>query len=498
MSNNSDLYKLIVDSTNEGVWVIDENNLTTFTNIKMNQILGYEEGEMTGKGLFDFMDKEGVEIAKSNLAKREIGISEIHEFKLITKLGVTVWTQMNASPMFEDKKYIGALAMVTDITLKKEKEKKHIEEHRKYISLFEDSPVPIWDEDFSIVKERIDELKEKGVKDFRKYFDENIHDLLYCLEGLIVNDVNQAVVELNEADSKKQILSEYKTLGTRKSLGYAKEQIIAVAIGKTSFQQEVELKTFKGNIRHALMKWTVVKGYEENYKRVYLTTIDLTDKIIEENKFLHRTNKEKGVLLKEIHHRVKNNLQIIMSLLNLQSRNILDDNTKRLFEVSVARVQSMSIVHELLYQSKDFEKIDYGNYLKVLIAPLIESMKPEDKDVKIDLVVNDITLNVGTSIPLGLVINEIVTNSLKHGINESEGEIYIEMLKLENGRFQLNIGDNGIGLPKDLEVENTETLGLQLVSSLAEQLQGQLVIDTSKKGTHYVLVFEELLDKSMQ
>ena len=498
MTNKSDLYKLIIETANEGIWVIDENNDTTFTNAKMSSILGYEDGEMIGRNLFSFMDEEAGELAKENLKRRQSGVSETLDFGFLNKKGATIWTQMNTSPIIQDGRYFGSLAMITDITLKKKKEKKHIEEHRKYISLFEDSPVPIWDEDFSIVKERIDELKEKGVKDFRKYFDENIHDLLYCLEGLIVNDVNQAVVELNEADSKEQMISEYKTLGTRKSLGYAKEQIIALALGETSFQQEVELKTFKGSIRHALMKWTVVKGYEGSYKRVYLTTIDLTDKIIEENKFLHRTNKEKGVLLKEIHHRVKNNLQIIMSLLNLQSRNILDDNTRNLFEVSVARVQSMSIVHELLYQSKDFEKIDYGNYLKVLIAPLIESMKPEGKDVKIDLVVNDITLNVGTSIPLGLVINEIVTNSLKHGINESEGEIYIEMLKLENGRFQLNIGDNGIGLPKDLEVENTETLGLQLVSSLAEQLQGQLVIDTSKKGTHYVLVFEELLDNSMR
>ena len=246
------------------------------------------------------------------------------------------------------------------------------------------------------------------------------------------------------------------------------------------------------------MKWTVVKGYEENYKRVYLTTVDLTDKIIEENKFLHKTNKEKEILLKEIHHRVKNNLQIIMSLLNLQSRNILDEKTKNLFQVSVARVQSMSIVHELLYQSKDFEKIDYRDYLKVLIAPLIQSMKPQDKDVSIELDVAEITLNVGTSIPLGLIINEIVTNSLKHGIKDKKGRVYIEMLNLKNGKFQLNIGDDGIGLPEDINVDKTETLGLQLVSSLVEQLEGQLTLDTSRKGTHYVLIFEELLDNSMQ
>ena len=310
--------------------------------------------------------------------------------------------------------------------------------------------------------------------------------------------MNQAVVELNEANSKEQMIADYKTLGTRKSLGYAKEQIIAVVNGETSFRQEVELKTFKGNIIHALMNWTVVKGYEEDYKRVYLTTIDLTDKIIEENRFLHKTNKEKEILLKEIHHRVKNNLQIIMSLLNLQSRNILDEDTKNLFEVSVARVQSMSIVHELLYQSKDFEKIDYHEYLKVLIEPLIESMKPQDKEVEIELNVVDVTLNVGTSIPLGLVINEIVTNSLKHGIKDPKGKIYIKMLDLNNGQFQLSIGDDGIGLPKNIDVEETETLGLQLVSSLVEQLDGQLTLDATLKGTHYVLIFKELLDTSMK
>ncbi len=498
MTNKPDLYKLIIETANEGVWVIDESNNTTFTNAKMNSILGYDDNEMYGRNLFSFMDEKGEKLAKENLKKGDYDVSKTLEFVFLHKNNSTIWTEINTSPIIQDGRYFGALAMVTDITMKRNREQEELVINRNYRSLFEDSPVPIWDEDFSEVKNRIEEIRRKGVVDFRRYFDENIHDLLYCVEGLKVNDVNQAVIELNEADSKEQMLSEYKSLGTRKSLGYAKEQVIAVANSETSFQQEVELKTFKGNIRHALMKWTVVKGYEENYKRVYLTTVDLTDKIIKENKFLHRTNKEKEVLLKEIHHRVKNNLQIIMSLLNLQSRSILDDNTKSLFEISVARIQSMSIVHELLYQSKDFERIDYGDYLKVLISPLVQSIKPQDKEVKIDLVVNDITLNVGTSIPLGLIINEIITNSLKHGIKESTGRIYIEMLKLDNGKYQLSIGDNGVGLPSDFDVNETETLGLQLVSSLADQLQADLTTDDSKKGTHYILVFEELLDNSMR
>ena len=498
MSNKSDLYKLIIETANEGIWVVDENNVTTFTNPKMNAILGYSEDEMTGRNLFSFMDEGGEKLARKYLYSKEVGKSKTLELRFLSKNGGLVWAHIKSSPIVQGGKFSGGLAMLTDITKKKELEEEQQVLIRNYRSLFEDSPVPIWDEDFSEVKKRVDHLKEKGVKNFRKHFDENEDDLLHCAEGLKVNDLNQAVIDLNEASSKKQMIENFTSLSTDKSIGYAKEQIIAVANGQTSFEQEFELKTFKGNIRHALMKWTVVNGYEESYERVYLSTTDLTDKIIEENKFLHKTNKEKEVLLKEIHHRVKNNLQIIMSLLNLQSRNILDEKTKNLFQVSVARVQSMSIVHELLYQSKDFEKIDYRDYLKVLIAPLIQSMKPQDKDVSIELGVDEITLNVGTSIPLGLVINEIVTNSLKHGIKDKKGRINIEMLNLKNGKFQLNIGDDGVGLPEDINVDNTETLGLQLVSSLVEQLEGQLTMDTSKKGTHYVLIFEELLDNSMQ
>lgn len=497
MLNKSDLYKLIIETANEGIWVIDKNNDTTFANAKMESILGYDEGEMIGKNLFSFMNAQGESLAKRYLKRKEISLAKTLDLRFESKQGKNVWTQIKTSPIIQDGAYKGSLAMLTDITFKKEREQEQLLVTRNYRSLFEDSPVPIWDEDFSEVKQRVDELKAAGVTDFRKHFEKNTKDLLYCADGLKVNDVNQAVLDLNEADSKEHMLNDYTSLVTRKSLDYAKEQIIAVANGETSFQQEVELKTFKGNIRHTLMKWTVVKGYENSYKRVYLSTTDLTDKIIEENKFLHKTNNEKELLLKEIHHRVKNNLQVIIGLLNLQSINIVDENAKSLFEVSIARIQSMSVVHELLYQSKDFEKIDYQEYLKVLIDPLVESMKPERVALRVDVNVDDIMLNVGTSIPLGLIINEIVTNSLKHAFVKEEGSVYIRMYQVSLNKYQLNIGDDGVGMPSDFELCKSQSLGLQLVSNLAQQLQGQLSIAPDKKGTHYQLIFDELTDKSI-
>ena len=305
MLDNSSLYKLIIETANEGVWVIDADNKTTFTNTKMNQILGYEKSEMLDKDLFYFMDDEGIEISNRNIEKRKKGISEVHEFKFISKKGEVVWTEMNTSPILKEDKYLGALAMVTDITLKKKQEKKHLDAHRNYVSLFEDCPVPIWDEDFSEVKNRIDDLKAKGVTDFRKHFSNNLEDLVYCAEGLKVHDVNKAVIALNEARSKEHMMNSYSELATRDTIKHTLNQLVAVAENKLSYQDEVKLKTFAGNDRHVLMKWTVVQGYEHNYKRVYLSTTDFTDRIIEENIILQNTNKEKEILLKEIHHRVK-------------------------------------------------------------------------------------------------------------------------------------------------------------------------------------------------
>ncbi|MDX2362227.1 MAG: histidine kinase dimerization/phosphoacceptor domain -containing protein [Crocinitomicaceae bacterium] len=492
LSNETALHRLIIEKANEGIWMIDAAHKTNFVNDKMSEMLGYSVEEMMGKSMFDFMDQEGIQIAETNVDRRKSGIAESHEFKLISKDGREVWTHMNTGPILENEVYKGALAMVTNITESKLRIQEEKEISSRYFSLFENSPVPIWDEDFSLMKIYIDEKKAEGITDFRAYFTEHPDKLVECTAKMIVNDVNKAVVTLNEANSKEHILSDYNQLLTKDSAEYAIEQLVAISENRTSCEFDAELKTFGGNIRYVHMKWNVVKGHEHDYKRVYLSTSDMTRRIIAENLSLQHANREKAVLLKEIHHRVKNNLQIISSLLNLQSGSFEEEGIRDAFDVSLSRIRSMATVHEMLYKSNDFSGVDFEEYLDTLINSLVESMKGDANNIKIDLNVKNIKLNINTSIPLGLLINEIITNSLKHGIaGDQDGEIYVN-INPDNDGFIMHIGDNGKGILEDYDISSTDSLGLQLVTSLTDQLYGELKRDLSKKGVHYIIRFKEL------
>lgn len=492
--NLPELYKLIIETANEGIWMIDGNNLTVFANQKLVDMLECSMDEIIGKTFFDFMDVDGIELANSNLLKVKSGISEAHEFRFVTAKGEDLWTHINTSPVIKNGAYSGALAMVTDITCKKLEESQTAESARLYKSLFDESPTPIWDEDFSQVKIYIDKLKAKGITDIRNYFESHTEEAIHCSSLMKVNNLNKAVVELNEAKSKAYMMKNYRELINGDSFEYAIRQFEAIAEGNTSCEFDAELRTFSGNMRHVHLKWTVVEGHESDYGRVYLSTTDVTKRIMAENALLKNSNKEKELLLKEIHHRVKNNLQIITSLLKLQTNSIEDQATIDLFEMSLHRINSMAIVHELLYQSKDFSQINYGQYINKLIHPLIESLKNPYSKINLHIdIKDDVSLNISTSIPLGLLINEIITNSLKHGLREAErGAIYIKIVNSDDNKYIMTIGDNGTGFAPDFELEKATSLGLQLVTSLTEQLSGTIHRDFSIQGTHYVVTFEEL------
>ncbi|MGB7394145.1 MAG: sensor histidine kinase [Pricia sp.] len=206
----------------------------------------------------------------------------------------------------------------------------------------------------------------------------------------------------------------------------------------------------------------------------------------------HRLN-ERDILIKEIHHRVKNNLQVVASLLSLQSSFIKDEKMKMLFRYSQYRINSMGIVHEMLYKSNDLNRIDYGAYIKELVQTLIVSMKGNKSKIQLVTDVNEIYLNIDTSIPLGLIINEIITNSLKYGFpDREEGTITVSMSKLSAFSYKLNIGDNGTGIPDHINFRNTKSLGLKLIHKLALQLKGNIEKDSSKTGTNYIITFQEI------
>ncbi|MBD2744641.1 histidine kinase dimerization/phosphoacceptor domain -containing protein [Coleofasciculus sp. FACHB-1120] len=203
--------------------------------------------------------------------------------------------------------------------------------------------------------------------------------------------------------------------------------------------------------------------------------------------------KEKEVLLKEIHHRVKNNLQIISSLLKLQSAYTKEEQVLGMFKDSQNRIRSMALIHEKLYQSKDLSRIDFAEYIHDLARNLLRSYKASSQAITLKTTVNKITLNIDTAIPCGLIINELMSNSLKHAFPtpSEDNEICINIYSSGNHQFILSVSDNGIGFPTDLDFRNTESLGLELVCTLTEQLDGTIELDSSK-GTSFNITFSEI------
>lgn len=208
---------------------------------------------------------------------------------------------------------------------------------------------------------------------------------------------------------------------------------------------------------------------------------------------INQQNTEKELLLKEIHHRVKNNLQVITSLLSLQSHSIDDARIKSLFSQSQHRINSMAMIHQMLYQSNNFSKINGKEYLEQLIDKLVVSFKGPNHHIQIDSNVPTFFINIDTSIPLGLLINEIVVNALKYGLpNDTNGVLTLEVKPLESSRYSLTIGENGKGYEGDLKTKKSNSLGLRLIQQLAVQLRGEITKIDRGIGTYYCLVFQEI------
>lgn len=206
---------------------------------------------------------------------------------------------------------------------------------------------------------------------------------------------------------------------------------------------------------------------------------------------LNRSLREKELLLKEIHHRVKNNLQVVSSLLSLQSGYIKNPKILAMLKEDQTRVQTMALVHEKLCRSPNASQIEFGEYLQNLAAFLIRAFGVNPKTTVLITDVDQVHLGVDSAIPCGLIVNELVSNSLKYAFADGRaGEIRIALHLDENRTVTLVVGDNGRGLPPSLDIRHTESLGLQLVHTLVGQLHGTLDVRT-EAGTEFQLQFVE-------
>jgi len=241
--------------------------------------------------------------------------------------------------------------------------------------------------------------------------------------------------------------------------------------------------------RHLDSHAVPIKNESGEIVNIIQITRDITARKQAEGK-LTASLKEKEILLQEIHHRVKNNMQVISSLLKLQAETMEDERLKEAFRDSQSRVRTMSLVHEKLYQSKDFTHVPFKDYLTSLIRYLSQSYTPQARKIEFVTEIEEIPLNITHAIPCGLIINELVSNALKHAFPEERtGTITISLRSPEKDTLALSVGDNGIGLPEAIDPHTTTSLGLHLVAILVEdQLKGEITVER-EGGTTFHIVF---------
>lgn len=341
---------------------------------------------------------------------------------------------------------------------------------------------------------------EKALKESEK----NYRDLVdNALVGVYKTNINGQILFINESLAN---LLEYETVEEAKSINInsiyknsrEREDFMALLKKEGKIEKyEAELFTKSGKTLNVILS--------AKFDGVYISgmAMDITERKKAENA-IKKSLDEKEVLIREIHHRVKNNMQIISSLLSLQSRYIDDKKTFELFRDSQNRVKSMALIHEKLYQSANLAEVDFKEYIKNLTTDLIRSYGVAPGAISLSINVNKISLGVNTAIPCGLIINELLTNSIKHAFKVSESsespigpfmspngkksKINIELHQITEDEYKLIFSDNGIGLPENFEFKDIKSLGLRLVNSLTEQLNGKINLKQGN-GTKFIITF---------
>jgi len=272
---------------------------------------------------------------------------------------------------------------------------------------------------------------------------------------------------------------------------FVKENIKTALQDDNTFSYEYRINCADNATKILSCHGKVIRNDNNEPIRIIGTEQDITNRKISENK-LRESLEEKEMLLQEIHHRVKNNLQVIYSLLRLQSRFIQDEKSQEIFKETQNRIRSIAVLHEKLYRSKDLGKIGFADYVISLVKDLFHSYGTDTNLINLNVNIENIYLNIETAIPCGIIINELVTNSLKHAFPPGkEGNITIETFKDKSGKITLIVRDDGIGIPESVDINNIESLGLQLVQYLTNRIKGEIFLNR-EKGTEIKIIFSEL------
>ena len=357
----------------------------------------------------------------------------------------------------------------------------------RYKNIFDTVGASIWEEDWSEVIGLLNNVKAKGITDFRLFLQENPDFAALAAKKIKVLDANNHTLKLYKAESKDQLFSSL-ILVFEKSFTTFKEELIALYNGRHEFESEAVNQTLTGE-RIDVLLTLAHPEWDKEFKHVVVTIMDI-GKRKKVEKALNRSIREKEVLLSELHHRTKNSMQVIAGMLSLKSGYIVDSGVQDIFSEMQNRIYSMSMVHEELYHSNDISSIDLGNYLKKLGTYLLDAYGVSQNRIAISFKLEDVLVSLDVAVPLGLILNELLSNSLKYAFpGDRKGKIDVILIKVTNGTINIRVSDDGIGT--DLDFRKNNSMGMQLVFEICEQQLGGSISFHNKDGLSWNIKFKD-------
>ncbi|MDI6644558.1 MAG: PAS domain S-box protein [Methanobacteriaceae archaeon] len=463
LKKREELLTLVTDNMLNIVGQLDSKLKFKYISPSVKQILGYSVEDVIGTSVFEFLEKvhpDDFEKVKNTFLEATMSYKPgdvKHRYKHAD--GHYIWLESLGNPLFDkENNFLGVVFSLTDITDIKNVELELRESEEKYKTLFASSP------DYIIVI--------------------GIDGQILAMNNILSMELSRYVKDINTVKNVTDL--GYLSKKHYSLMDTVKKQIIN---GENIEPMELLVEGLDHE-KHWIEVRTIPMKKDEELNALTVIVRDITERKLYDEA-IKKSLIEKDHLLKEIHHRVKNNLQIISSLLNLQSTFIEDEDAFDVFQESLNRVKSMAMIHEQLYQSKDLSRINFSDYIHSLVSGLLSSYTVDPEHIKVKIDAKDIYMDINTAVPCGLIINELITNSLKHAFPMGlKGEISIKLEKDE--KYILEVSDTGIGMDEGFDIKKSNTLGFLLINSLIKQLDGTIKLDQSS-GTRFVITFSKLI-----
>lgn len=441
------MFRSLFEHNPHSVYYFDTEGNFRDANPKFEELSGYTSEELRGMSFSPFIAEKDMEKTWNNFQETLQGKTHSYEITGVTRSGERREARINSFPIIVGDEIVGVFGIAEDITESKEAKQKLQQNKKRWQHLVEDNPQPVQvTRDAEIIF-----INEAGAK---LYGAQSVKEIL-----------GRSVFDFCHPESLEKVRDRKEKLERGENLPKIADLMLQQLNGELRYVEVHSIPiTYKGK------------------PAIQTVLHDVTDRK-EKEEIIKTTLKEKEVMIKEIHHRVKNNMAVVSGLLELQTMSSENKEVNKILRESQHRIYSMAMIHEKLYQSESLSQIDFAKYIRELVSSINDTYNLESRDIEINYDIEEVILDVNKAIPCGLILNELVTNSYKHAFKGREsGSITIELNK-EQDNVKLKVRDDGDGLPDDFKLEEEQGLGMTLVKTLQRQLDGELNFNHASNGS---------------